>query len=296
MRCRLLQSASACPTRSRTQQICSLASRTLTTLTSTPSSSHRVLPLSPLLSSHISASWHPASFSPFPVRVFATHTIPVPSVADSISECTLAAIQAQPGEAVKVDDVVATLDTDKVSVDVRSTVSGVVKAWEAKVGDTVKVGSPLLKVEEGATPTPTAGVSQKESKPVSTPPPSQKSAAPTSSSSTPAPATAPSASSHDHEQGSYVPSIQFRHGKGRDQVQHRPHQQQQQASGMGGGVVAFGASTDGLSFTEANLAAARAQSELPERYRTRTLKAQQLLLIEMGGAEDYEPKKKKGRA
>jgi pyruvate/2-oxoglutarate dehydrogenase complex dihydrolipoamide acyltransferase (E2) component len=42
------------------------------------------------------------------------------------------------------------LDTDKVSIDIRSTHQGRVAQWHAKIGDTVKVGSPLLSVETGA--------------------------------------------------------------------------------------------------------------------------------------------------
>ena len=45
-------------------------------------------------------------------------------------------------------------------------------------------------------------------------------------------------------------------------------------------------------FLAANEAAAAAWDQLPARYKTRRLKAQQLDVIELGGAENYESKKK----
>ena len=47
---------------------------------------------------------------------------------DSITEGTIASIEKNVGDGVAVDEVVATIDTDKVSVEVRSDVAGVVQA------------------------------------------------------------------------------------------------------------------------------------------------------------------------
>ena len=65
--------------------------------------------------------------------------------------------------------VIAVLDTDKVSVDIRSTVAGKATKWHGAVGDNVKVGSPLLTVELGAEGTAPAAEAPKPIAPVLTP-------------------------------------------------------------------------------------------------------------------------------
>lgn len=56
---------------------------------------------------------------------------PLPT-GDSISEGTVAAILKTPGSAVNTDDIVAQIETDKVTIDVRAPASGSV--LEIKVG------------------------------------------------------------------------------------------------------------------------------------------------------------------
>jgi pyruvate/2-oxoglutarate dehydrogenase complex dihydrolipoamide acyltransferase (E2) component len=65
--------------------------------------------------------------------------------------------------------VIAVLDTDKVSVDIRSTVAGKATKWHGAVGDNVKVGSPLLTVELGAEGSAPAAEAPKPIAPVLTP-------------------------------------------------------------------------------------------------------------------------------
>jgi len=65
--------------------------------------------------------------------------------------------------------VIAVLDTDKVSIDIRSTVAGKATKWHGAVGDNVKVGSPLLTVELGAEGTAPAAEAPKPIAPVLTP-------------------------------------------------------------------------------------------------------------------------------
>ena len=77
-------------------------------------------------------------------------------MADSISEGTLAELAVGEGGAVSVDQVIAKLETDKVTIDIRSTVGGKATKWHSKVGDTVKIGAPLLDVELGAAGTAAA--------------------------------------------------------------------------------------------------------------------------------------------
>lgn len=81
--------------------------------------------------------------------------IKVPTLGESITEATLGEWLKQPGDTVAADEPVASLETDKVSVEVNAPVAGVLGAHAAKVGDTVQVGATLGSVEGGtAAPAP----------------------------------------------------------------------------------------------------------------------------------------------
>ena len=63
--------------------------------------------------------------------------VKVPALGESITEATLGAWLKKPGDAVAVDEPVASLETDKVSVDVPSPVAGVFGEAMVAEGDTV---------------------------------------------------------------------------------------------------------------------------------------------------------------
>jgi len=73
----------------------------------------------------------------------------VPTLGESITEATVGEWLKQPGEAVAADEPIASLETDKVSVEVPSPVAGVMGEHAVKVGDTVQVGALLATVGEG---------------------------------------------------------------------------------------------------------------------------------------------------
>ncbi|MEM6828253.1 MAG: 2-oxoglutarate dehydrogenase complex dihydrolipoyllysine-residue succinyltransferase, partial [Pseudomonadota bacterium] len=75
----------------------------------------------------------------------------VPALGESVTEGTIGEWLKQPGEAVAVDEPIASLETDKVAVDVPSPVAGVMSAHQAEEGDTVEVGAVIAVIEEGAT-------------------------------------------------------------------------------------------------------------------------------------------------
>ncbi|HEV7803080.1 MAG TPA: biotin/lipoyl-containing protein, partial [Burkholderiales bacterium] len=61
-------------------------------------------------------------------------------------------ILVKPGDTIKADDTLVTLESDKATMDVPAPVAGVVKAVKVRIGDKVSEGSALLTVEaEGAT-------------------------------------------------------------------------------------------------------------------------------------------------
>ena len=67
--------------------------------------------------------------------------VKVPMLGESITEATLGAWLKHPGDAVTADEPIATLETDKVSVDVPSPVAGIFGEALVKEGDTVAVGA-----------------------------------------------------------------------------------------------------------------------------------------------------------
>ena len=77
--------------------------------------------------------------------------VQVPALGESITEGTLAQWLKKPGEAVAADEPIASLETDKVSVDVPSPVAGVFTEALANEGDTVAVGAVIARIDENAT-------------------------------------------------------------------------------------------------------------------------------------------------
>jgi len=179
--------------------------------------------------------------------------VPLPSLGDSISEGTLVEWHIAVGQAVAVDDVVAVVETDKVSVEIISPAAGVVTSLAFEEGDTMLVDDPIFTVSASAEATVTKSEASSPAAPVAaTPAPAP--AAPTPS---PAPSTpAPSSSAAPHR----IPSIKFRHGV-------RPE------------VLPSAEHVSDFSALEAN--------ELERPSYKREITQEEIDLIEMGGAEPY---------
>src|SRR6185503_6766832 len=82
--------------------------------------------------------------------------VQVPALGESITEGTLAQWLKKPGEAVKADEPIASLETDKVSVAVPSPVGGVLTEQLVAEGDNVAVGAIIARIDEGGTATAAA--------------------------------------------------------------------------------------------------------------------------------------------
>ena len=74
----------------------------------------------------------------------------VPALGESITEATLGQWLKKPGDAVKADEPIASLETDKVAVEVPSPVAGVLSEHVVAEGDTVNVGAVIARIEPGA--------------------------------------------------------------------------------------------------------------------------------------------------
>lgn len=73
----------------------------------------------------------------------------VPTLGESITEATLGEWLKQPGDTVAADEPIASLETDKVSVEVPSPVAGVMGDHAVAVGDTVQVGAMIATIAAG---------------------------------------------------------------------------------------------------------------------------------------------------
>ena len=74
--------------------------------------------------------------------------VEVPALGESITEGTLAQWLKKPGEAVKADEPIASLETDKVTVEVPAPIAGVLSEQLVKEGDTVAVGALIARIDE----------------------------------------------------------------------------------------------------------------------------------------------------
>ena len=86
--------------------------------------------------------------------------VKVPTLGESVTEATIGEWLKQPGEAVALDEPIASLETDKVAVEVPSPVAGVMGQQVVAVGETVNVGAVIATIEAGdgksAAPAPAA--------------------------------------------------------------------------------------------------------------------------------------------
>lgn len=79
-----------------------------------------------------------------------TVEIKVPTLGESVTEATVAQWFKQQGDAVKTDELIAELETDKVTVEVFAPVDGVLSEIIAKTDENVEVGALLAKLKAGA--------------------------------------------------------------------------------------------------------------------------------------------------
>lgn len=71
------------------------------------------------------------------------HKIVVPALGESVTEATVAQWMKKPGEAVKQDEPIAALETDKITLEINAPASGVLKEQKVAEGGIVGVGDVL---------------------------------------------------------------------------------------------------------------------------------------------------------
>lgn len=97
----------------------------------------------------------------------------VPSPGESITEVQIRAWLKSEGESVRMDEVVAEIDTDKASMELAAPVSGVLAKILAPAGADAAVGDVIALIEEGDSPLPPLSGAGKEAAADSEPPPDE---------------------------------------------------------------------------------------------------------------------------
>ncbi len=88
-----------------------------------------------------------------------TVSVEVPSLGESVTEAIIANWRKQEGEYIEQDEVLAELDTDKISVDVPAPDSGVVSSLKFDIDDGVEVGEVIAEIDTDADQ-PTGGAEE----------------------------------------------------------------------------------------------------------------------------------------
>ena len=78
-----------------------------------------------------------------------TIEIKVPALGESVSEASIAKLHKKAGDAVKADELIVELETDKVTLEVNAPSNGVIAELKVKEGDNVKVGDLIALMNEG---------------------------------------------------------------------------------------------------------------------------------------------------
>jgi 2-oxoglutarate dehydrogenase E2 component (dihydrolipoamide succinyltransferase) len=95
--------------------------------------------------------------------------VKIPTLGESVTEATIGEWLKQPGDPVQVDEPIASLETDKVAVEVPSPVAGVMGEQKVKVGDTVEVGAVIATIENGVVAGETTQVAPRDAAPAPAP-------------------------------------------------------------------------------------------------------------------------------
>ena len=106
-----------------------------------------------------------------------TIEVKVPDIGD-FKDVPVIEVMVKPGDTVKAEDSLVTLESDKATMDVPSPAAGIVRELKVKIGDKVSEGTLVLVLDAGASSSEGATVRGEASKPASAPSPSPIAATP----------------------------------------------------------------------------------------------------------------------
>ncbi|MCW2786610.1 MAG: catalytic protein of component of various dehydrogenase complexe [Marmoricola sp.] len=78
----------------------------------------------------------------------------LPDVGEGLTEAEIISWRVQVGDEVKINDIVVEIETAKSLVELPSPYAGVVEALLVEIGETVSVGTPMIRINDGVAPTP----------------------------------------------------------------------------------------------------------------------------------------------
>ncbi|XP_042474863.1 dihydrolipoyllysine-residue succinyltransferase component of 2-oxoglutarate dehydrogenase complex 2, mitochondrial-like [Macadamia integrifolia] len=101
------------------------------------------------------------------IRSFSSHSddlvdAVVPFMGESITDGTLAKFLKKPGDTVQIDEPIAQVETDKVTIDVASPEAGVIQKFVASEGDTVEPGTKIAVISKSGEGITQAAPSEEE--------------------------------------------------------------------------------------------------------------------------------------
>ncbi|KAJ8634091.1 hypothetical protein MRB53_027427 [Persea americana] len=143
--------------------------------------SHHILPGGPVSSKSLKEVGYLQKASPYQLwsRSFASDNgdqvdAVVPFMGESITDGTLAAFLKKPGDHVEVDETIAQIETDKVTIDVASPEAGIIEKFVAKEGDTVVPGTKVAVISKSGSSLSKAPSTKKSEDVVLPSPPTEK--------------------------------------------------------------------------------------------------------------------------
>src|SRR6186713_252979 len=91
-----------------------------------------------------------------------TVEVKVPTLGESVAEATIGEWLKQPGDPVRLDEPIASLETDKVAIEVPAPAAGIMGAHKIAVGTTVEVGAVIATIEDEQHAGETVQVAERE--------------------------------------------------------------------------------------------------------------------------------------
>lgn len=79
-------------------------------------------------------------------------SVEVPSLGEAVTEAIIASWTKKPGDYIETDEILVELETDKVSVEIPSPISGIITELRADVDETVNVGDVIATIEAAERP------------------------------------------------------------------------------------------------------------------------------------------------
>ena len=71
----------------------------------------------------------------------------IPQIGEGLQEARLVAVLKQPGDAIKRDEPIYQMETDKAVMDVESPYEGTLVEWLAEIDELLPIGAPVAKME-----------------------------------------------------------------------------------------------------------------------------------------------------